>query len=276
VRAAAVLAALLLGHSAPLHSRTAVLRDVHATLTWRGSTFSVAHPARDIRITITRRGHVVGTYRPPSLPRALPSSGPLADEPGGPLRVVDFDRDGEPEVLADFYSGGAHCCAYSTVYRFVNGRYMVRLKNWQSKGYLLRDLNHDGRKEFVAADASFEYVFVAYAFSLDPIQIWRFDAGRFSDVTRSFPDTIGRHAAGLLRLYRQTLRGPAPREVRGILAAYTGDLCLLGRCATGFALVDRAYAAGRLGRGPTLDGTPAGKRYVAALRSFLRRHGYLT
>ena len=30
-----------------------------------------------------------------------------------PVTVRDLDGDGEPEVLVDLYSGGAHCCTYT-------------------------------------------------------------------------------------------------------------------------------------------------------------------
>src|SRR5262249_9430497 len=160
--------------------------------------------------------HVVGDYRPPPLPGAIVGSGPLVEAPGGPLRVVDLDADGEPEVLLNMYSGGAHCCEYVVVYRFVSGQYVETQRNFASAGYLLRRLQ--GRREFVGRDSSFDYVFTAYAFSLDPIRIWQFERGRFVAVTRSFPNQIVSHAAWLYRLYRRTLRGPAPREVRGILA----------------------------------------------------------
>ncbi len=35
-----------------------------------------------------------------------------------PLQVVDLDGDGEPEVLVDAYTGGAHCCALTEILRF--------------------------------------------------------------------------------------------------------------------------------------------------------------
>ena len=35
-----------------------------------------------------------------------------------PLTVRDLDGDGEPEVLVDLYTGGAHCCFYTVILRF--------------------------------------------------------------------------------------------------------------------------------------------------------------
>ena len=39
-----------------------------------------------------------------------------------PLQVVDLDADGEPEVLVDAYTGGAHCCALTEILRFTGRR----------------------------------------------------------------------------------------------------------------------------------------------------------
>jgi hypothetical protein len=276
MRAAALVAAFVVTGGSPIHARTAAFGRVHAELTWRGSTLGAPHPYHNIRLAISRDGKLIGDYRPRPA-GALNDWGPALGFDGGPLHVVDLDRDGEPEVLVDLYSGGAHCCEESVVYRYARGAYETTKKNWFSPGYSLRDVDGDGRDEFVGADHSFEYVFTAYAGSVDPIRIWHYDRGAFANVTRLFPGAIRAHARRVYHWYGQTVRGPAPRDVRGILAAYAGDMCLLRRCGRGFALVEQAYRAGLLTR-RTLGASPgpAGRRYVAALRSFLRRHGYLT
>ena len=37
------------------------------------------------------------------------------------IRLRDLDADREPEVIVDLFTGGAHCCAFSTIYTFVEG-----------------------------------------------------------------------------------------------------------------------------------------------------------
>jgi hypothetical protein len=234
---------------------------VHALLTWSGSGFTPPNQFRNVQLTIFHKTRKIGDYRPPPLDGARVGWGPLSEK-GGPLRVMDLDGDGRLEVIVDLFSGGAHCCVYSDVYRYVGGRYVSAQKDFASAGYVLRKLR--GTWQFVGRDSSFDYAFTAYAFSLDPIRIWHYAHGVFTDVTRTFPLQVAADAGSLMRLYRKTLRGPAPRDVRGILAAYTADECLLNRCNLGFAVVGRAHTAGQLG-----------PHYIAALRVFLRRHGYL-
>ena len=89
----------------------------------------------------------------------------------------DLDGDHEPEVVLDLFWGGAHCCWWTRVYRLdrARGTY-VPLNHWWGDAKArsrLRDLDHDGVPEFVAADDRFTEL--SY-FSADPIQIWDWNA----------------------------------------------------------------------------------------------------
>jgi subtilisin-like proprotein convertase family protein len=190
-----------------------------------------------------------------------------------PLLVRDLDRNGEPEVLLNLYTGGAHCCSFTLLFHLRGERYAQTLGYWGNYGYRLRDLDRDGAPELVAADNRFAYVFVPYVASVPPTRIWRFDGGRLVDVTRRFPAVIAAEARELLRMYERTRRSEFP-EVRGILAAYLADHYLLGRAEAGWRTLERAYRRGDLGRGAVKDGYPAGRSYLRKLRSFLRETGY--
>lgn len=50
--------------------------------------------------------------------RECSSRGLLFVEQGNPVKVRDLDADGEPEVLLGLYTGGAHCCFYTLVFRY--------------------------------------------------------------------------------------------------------------------------------------------------------------
>lgn len=192
---------------------------------------------RNVRLRIERAGPTVLTARiPTDCPRC-----PLAGPTSAPLEVRDLDADLEPEVLVDMFSGGAHCCLYTFLYRFRSdtGSYVRTRANWGNAGYRLTDLDHDGTPEFSSADDRFAYAFTAYAFSVDPIRIWHFERGRLLNVTRAFPKLVARDAARLLASYRRTRRSQYP-EVRGVLAAYVADQYLLGRPAVGWRLVRAA------------------------------------
>src|SRR3954467_4588803 len=111
----------------------------------------------------------------------------LKDDP--PLRVVDLDGGGEPEVVYSAYTGGAHCCSVAQVYRLndnVNGYTSIAL-NFGDPGFDVLDLGGDGRPEFLSRDDAFAYRFTAYAFSGFPVLVLRYSAAGFEDVTSAFP-----------------------------------------------------------------------------------------
>lgn len=227
---------------------------------------------RGLRLRISRRGRTLFDAPPRRVhPCACPNDGPVG---GGAVRVRDLDRDGEPEVLVDFYSGGAHCCFYTDVYRYVarSRTYRPTVGYWGDLSPKLVDLGLDGRPEFRTGDDRFAYAFASFAASAFPIRILRFDQGRFVDVTRRFPKLVRRDAAELYALYRSQLRSPS-YDVRGILAAWLADQYSLGRGRAGWRVLERAERRGELGRRP--DTWPVGKAYLRELRAFLRRTGYI-
>ncbi len=128
------------------------------------------------------------------------------------IAVRDLDADDEPEVVFDTYTGGAHCCLQSRIFRYrpATRSYAGTFHSWADVGYRLRSVDGDSRPEFVSADARFAYAFTAFAASFFPIQIWQYERGRVIDRTRSFPgpDRGGRH--------------PAPQGVREDSAARPG------------------------------------------------------
>ena len=85
-----------------------------------------------------------------------------------PLTVHDLDGDGEPEVILDTYTGGAHCCAVSLIFRKVGSRYTRIVSWWGNPGYRLADFDRDGRPELVTADDTFGYLFTSWASSGEP------------------------------------------------------------------------------------------------------------
>jgi subtilisin-like proprotein convertase family protein len=230
---------------------------------------------RAVRLRISRRGTTLLDAAPKRVhPCACPGDGPAGSQRESSVRVRDLDGDGEPEVLVDFYSGGAHCCFYTDVYRYAPRArtYRPTVGFWGDLSPRLLDLGSDGRPEFMTGDDRFAYVFTAFAASAFPIRILRFDHGRFVDVTRRFPRLVRRDAAQLYRGYRSELRSSS-RDVRGILAAWLADQYLLGRAPAGWRVLERAERRGELGRKP--DTWPVGKAYLRKLRAFLRRTGYI-
>jgi subtilisin-like proprotein convertase family protein len=238
---------------------------VRAALSYRDRDFQIY----DARLKIVRHGQAAVDA---ALPRygcgSCPSWRPLQ------LRVRDLDG-GEPEVIVDGYTGGAHCCIYSNIYRYDGERlaYRVKRRLWGNYGYRFADYDGDGRPELQAWDERFLYRFTAYVCSGAPIQIWHYDHGRLLDLTRKFPRIVAQDAAGHRRDYVRE-RESRSCDVRGFLAAYLADEYLLGRGAEGLKQVEAAVKRGDAGRGKTLYGTPADGAYLNALLAFLKKAGY--
>jgi hypothetical protein len=194
---------------------------------------------------------------------------------GKSVSVADLDGDGEPEVALYLYLGGAHCCWYTQVYRYgsASNSYGVSTHVWGNTEAHTADLNHDGKREFVSADDRFSYQFTDFAGSSWPVQIWAFDAGAFSNVTRRFPASIRIDAGRQWRLAFS--RGSDAIRRRGALAAWTADECLVGHCTEAFAKLNALRRAGKLAVRLQCACDRTARAYVRHLRRFLRRTGYL-
>jgi subtilisin-like proprotein convertase family protein len=192
------------------------------------------------------------------------------------VRIRDLDG-GEPEVLVDLYTGGAHCCATLLVLRYdpASGTYRPRLFGFGNYGYRLVDIDGDGLPELSASDERFLYTFTAYVFSAAPPRIVRYRRGDLVDVTRRFPQVIERSAAELARSFLHRKRPPKDVDLRAYVAAYVADRYLLGRPAEARRALAGALAHGLLYSGRTYLGTPAGKRFVTVLMRDLREWGYV-
>jgi hypothetical protein len=186
------------------------------------------------------------------------------------VAVRDLDGGGEPEVVLDLYSGGAHCCWSTQVYRYTasTNAYLVVTHGWGNADYRSVDVDHDGLPEFVSGDDRFAYAFTDFAASSFPLRIWNYRGGLFDDVTRRFPARIRRDAR---RQWHWALAKPTRADNRGYLAAWTADRCLLRHCGSAFEQLNVLRRQGRIGHG--WDGTP--RRYLKHLHKFLRRTGYL-
>jgi hypothetical protein len=238
---------------APLKTKTAHLGAVRASVSWQPVRYNVE--AKRVHLVISRGGRTL-------VHRKLGPSVPWA------LRIRDLDANGEPEVIADFYTGGAHCCLFSQIYRYTSSGYVPLRHMWGDPGYRLRVLG--GSPAFLSADDRFAYAFTSYAGSALPVQVWRYRAGRMLDVTRSLPALVRKDAATLWKSYERERTSEYP-DVRGVLAAWMADQYLLGRQDAGWAALQQANARGDL-EGDTM--WPIGNAYLAKLRTFLAKNGY--
>jgi hypothetical protein len=214
---------------------------VSATLSWKAGEYSVTAP----RLAVSRAGTVVSDLSLADVCRScmLFADSPTSDDFSS-LKVADVDGDGEPEVIVDTFSGGAHCCTTARIYSFraATGTYQrVKSYNFGNGGYLLKDLDGKGRLLFSADDDAFAYAFASYAASARPPLILSFSTatGRFTNVTRAFPAIIRRDAAYLLKEIRKAKAAP-DHEIQGAIAGYVADQYLLGKGSVGKAELARA------------------------------------
>jgi hypothetical protein len=266
------------GLPATLHCLTLdIARDVKQTFSAKRGAIqaSVSFVERTnffehVRMKIVRRGRLVVDAPIQSI-----GCGACRDFRPTAVKVRDLDG-GEPEVLLDLYSGGAHCCLFTLILRYdpAAKRYRPRLADWGNYGSRLGDLDRDGLPEFSAYDERFLYTFTAYVFSAAPLQIWHYRQGKLVDVTRRFPKEIAKSAADLAKSF---LKLPVEKDfdARSYVAAYVADQYLLGRPAEAKRALDFALAHGELHKGTTDLGLPAGRAFIAVLMKDLRLWGYI-
>lgn len=225
---------------------------------------------RNLRITIARAGATLLDAIPSVTgcqePFCYPGAGP--DKPA--VRVMDLDGDGEPEVLLDLFTGGAHCCFATLVYRFTGSGYDSLEHNWADPGYRLEDVNHDGRPEFVSADGRFAFRFASFAGGGFPLRVFAYEGGVLRDATRAFPAQIRKDARVWWRSFVRR-RGSADNEPLGPLAAWVADQYVLGKRQSALQTLRGLARRGELrSAGPFKTGA----RFITDVDGFLRRLGY--
>ncbi|HEY3191089.1 MAG TPA: hypothetical protein VGJ70_26585 [Solirubrobacteraceae bacterium] len=251
-------------------SVTASGGPVRATLSWKAADLGVSDP----RLVIARSGATAFSGSPFGS-RSACAQGGCSLLPSGrrssPLQVRDLDGDGDPEVLVDAFTGGAHCCATTVVLRrdAASGTYAPRELEWGNAGYELRDPDRDGTPEFVTMDDVFAGAFTAYAASISPIKVAHFDPARrtgLAAVTRRFPALVRADLARIQRRIRSLRRQHI--DLRGAIAAEVAEQYLLGRARTARRTLDAHLRRG--------DVRPrrAGPAFRRHLLRFLHRHGY--
>jgi hypothetical protein len=221
------------------------------------------------RLTIARDGVTSFSSR-----LRMPPGGGFNAQPAGyfshrrSVFVTDVDGDGEPEVVLDLYSAGAHCCWYTQIYRYVpeTKHYSPLVHVWGNFGYVFADLDHNGSQELVTRDDRFSYVFANFADSRWPVRILRYRAGRLTVETPSYPSEIGRDANAL---WHAAMNPKRKASNQGIVAAWAADEALVGHRAVAFKAIDRLSRSGKI------RGELSRVAFEQKLRRFLRRTGYL-
>jgi hypothetical protein len=267
----AALAVLALPATAGARTITARGHGVTASFSFSGEAPQYTHQTLTITRGSTRLYHGAVTY-----PLCGHECGPTIDTRQKAVQIAALDGAGSADVLVDLYTGGAHCCFVTEVFRpsaALGGLYVLSASHdFGDPGDALEDLGHDGDLEFVTADDAFAYEFTDFAASGLPLQILRLQGVRFVNVTADYPARVRADAARWLTAFRKMAKGGYPDSV-GVIAAWVADECTLGRSASALAFLARQEAAGHLNS--ALGTRMGGARFVARLKAFLGRQGYL-
>jgi len=253
--------------------------STRATLVYRRlDRFNRADWFTDARVSISRGGEELFSEAVPPNPQGRPDYGVFGY--AGSFAIRDLDGDGEPEAMLELNWNGTHCCDWSRIYRYdaSRRRYVALNHMWgnASSTPSLRDLDRDGRPEFVSKDDRFAYDFDGYAGSVRPIQIWTFHHGVFRDVTRRYPGQIRGDAGEIWALYLKH-RGKPGKSVRGILPAWAADEYMLGHGDIVDRALEEASRRGYLACASAYScfGEPRDAAgYIRALKRLLRKTWY--
>jgi hypothetical protein len=217
-----------------------------------------------IRLKVTRAGKTLFNQAPKvnEYDRPVVDYSETSDYSESGLMVRDLDGDQEPEIITDFFTGGAHCCTYSLIYRYDAAKktYVESDHQWGDLGYKIQDLDKNGTIEFKSANPAFAYAFSSFAASAFPIQIWRYDHGKMIDETRRHKDDIYADAYLQWQHYAEVKKEDG--EVKGVLAAYLADKYLLNQQEDGWKRLRDVYQADDR------------QQFFTDLRRFLAEAGY--
>src|SRR4051812_48617620 len=151
MRVRSILVALaglaVLAPTAAATTETATSGTVSATLSYDHVEDSFEYT--NVQLTISRAGAQVLAADPTF--DDCPSCAPAGQGNRDSVLVRDLDADGEPEVIVDFYTGGAHCCYLSRFYRWDGTTYVPADRNFGDPGYRIADLDGDGVMELLTA-----------------------------------------------------------------------------------------------------------------------------
>lgn len=155
----------------------------------------------------------------------------------GHVSLQDINNNGTPEVIVSGFSGGAHCCTTHNVYSWNGNDFdKISIGREQLGGGTFKDINGDGKLEYLTLAQPFFYAFSSFAGSVPPSRILSFQDGEFQDVSREHPEQL-RSVAWQMYLALQERN----HEVNGVLAGYVAQKALLGEFEEGWEFMLAHY-----------------------------------
>jgi hypothetical protein len=244
-------------------TQTASSRGITATFSFTGAGVH----SSNLHLKITRAGRVMydQPVRAPSCERRCV---PFASgHHQSSVHIYDLAGNGQPDVVLELYSGGAHCCFIDEVYypNASSSKYLSTGRDFGNAGAAIRRLS--GNYVFLSTDNAFYYEFSDFADSGAPIQIFRFVHNKFAVVTRSYPSLIASDAATWWKAFTQDYSNGT-----GLIAPWAADEDLLGNFSQVQSTLQTELRQNHLNSpGPPW---PSGRQFITALNKFLAQHGY--
>lgn len=193
-----------------------------------------------------------------------------ASEAGCCTLIVDrLDRSGARYVMLRGYTGGLHCCSEQYVIapdaRHPRVNLLGDFDAAPSSVEETRDIDGDGRIDFLRNDSAFDYAFAGYQASEMPPQVWNLIDGRLVDVSSTLPfrAIFVRFMAG----ERETCLQGEPMVRDAACAAYVAAAARIGEFVPAWRLMLGAYVR---------DDVFEGRTFPQRLRSFLMAHRYIS
>jgi hypothetical protein len=265
---------------------------VGSELAWSSdSDAEVRRQAGPYLLTITREGS--GAEARPVIEISVGGQSLKPDmglyHPGSPLKItlVQNIRGAVPVLMAQAFTGGAHCCVAAKLIGLSNGRLTVLdLGQWDGEGIPVpEDISHDGIADFVLRDDRFLYAFASYASSFAPPRIYNVTGGRMIDVSgrSEFRELF---AKTMSEAGKQCISGSSADERNGACPAYVAAAARLGLAEEAWPRMLGAYDGSTEWSFPTGCVIPVVKdcpealqvkyaSYPEALLHFLKDRGYL-
>jgi hypothetical protein len=203
----------------------------------------------------------------------------------GALCALQFVPGAVPDVLAEGYWGGAHCCYGPTLYRYSVAAGGYRVVEDFTKPGVGTSLHWNPNAGFAPAkvgsslvlessDGAFAYTFGCYACTPAPLRVFTAADGRLLDVTTRYPAVISAEANMAWAEAAQSMRSAAGAgTVEGPLAEWAAARCELDQGAPMWATLTQLQATGRLAAAEAQalnDKQP----FPAQLKKFLVAEGY--
>ena len=203
----------------------------------------------------------------------------------GGLCAVQFAPGTAPDVLAEGYSGGAHCCYGPTLYGYSPVAHAYRVVEDLTKPGAGKGLHWNPNAGFQprkigpavvleSSDGAFAYTFGCYACTPTPTRIFTLADGRLQDVTTRYPALIRAEATMAWDDAARSMRSSSGAgTVEGPLAEWAADECELDQSVPMWATLAQLQAKGSLAAAEAQSFNHT-QPFPVQLKSFLARQGY--